>query len=226
MSVTFDTYCGLSCANCEFKTTHNCKGCIASNGSPFHGKCEIAECAKAGGKRFCGECEHIPCDILKKYSYDEQHGDNGARIEYCQRIKTELVSEARVGINPISYCGHHCDYCFLGQWCGGCRSDYNCCSYATLFGDSTCPNVKCAVQRNLNGCYECNDLLECKKGYYEKENEYVAKATALFIKKYSEKVYTSTLKRAIDDGVNYPKTFDETGSIEKALAILERYINN
>ncbi len=225
MAVTFDTYCGLSCAHCEFRTTHDCKGCIASNGNPFHGKCEVAECAKSRGKRFCGECEHIiSCDILKRYSYDEQHGDNGERIENCQKIKAQLVNEARVGINPIGYCGHHCDYCFMGQWCGGCRSSYNCCSYATLFEDASCPNAKCVIQRNLNGCYECDDLYECKKGYYEVEKEYIAKATALFIKKYGEKAYSATLKRAIEDGVNYPKTFDETGSIENALEILERYI--
>ena len=224
MSVVFDTYCGLSCVNCEYKTSHGCGGCIATEGNPFHGKCEVAECAKSRGKRFCGECESFPCDILNKYSFDSEHGDNGERIENCKKIKSQLVSEARLGTNPVSYCGHHCDYCFLGQWCGGCRSDYNCCSFAGVFADNQCPNVKCAKDKNLVGCYACEDLLDCHKGYYGKENEYIAKATALFIKKHGEDLYSKTLKSAVGKGLNYPKSFDETGSVQAALDLLESYM--
>lgn len=223
MKTTFDTYCGLSCAECKFKAEHQCNGCIMSEGNPFHGVCAVAACAKSRGKRFCGECEDIPCDLLKKYAYDEQHGDNGGRIENCQKIKASLVSDARIGINPVSFCGHHCDYCFLGQWCGGCRSDYNCCSFAGLYGDNKCPNVVCASGRNLTGCYECQDLLDCNKGYYGVENEYIAKATALFIQKYGEELYTTALKRAIAAGMEYPTDFDHAGSVEKALELLEKH---
>lgn len=138
--------------------------------------------------------------------------------------ENELVAKAREGLNPISVCGHHCDYCFLKLGCGGCRSDYNRCSFATLFEDKQCPNVKCAKQMHLNGCYECEELEVCNKGYYGRENEYIAKATALFISKYGEDCYTETLKRAIDDGADYPKTFDETGSVESALKLLEKFM--
>ncbi|MEG0741309.1 MAG: DUF3795 domain-containing protein [Clostridia bacterium] len=223
MSVGFDSYCGLSCADCQEKTVHGCHGCIASNGNPFHGKCEIAECAKARGKRFCGECEQIPCEALTRYSQDEQYGDHGARIARCNEIKAQLVREAREGLNPIGYCGHHCDYCFLGQWCGGCRSGYHCCALSTMYDDGVCPNVACAQGRGLDGCYECEDLLACKKGYYQKEDEYVAKATALFIRRHGSQEYTNALKRAINDGVQYPKMFDASGSVANALAILEKY---
>lgn len=224
MEDSFDSYCGLECAVCDFKNTHNCGGCVATKGHPFHGSCEIAECAKHKNKRFCGECENFPCEIIVRYSNDEEHGDNGARIERCKAIKSALVSEARKNINPVGYCGHHCDYCFLGQWCGGCRSEYNCCSFATLFNGGDCPNVSCANERGLTGCYLCDDLLSCKKGYYEKEDEYIAKATALFIKKHGEACYTKTLKNAIDSGVDYPKSFDNTGSVENAYKMLEDYL--
>jgi hypothetical protein len=219
-----NSFCGLDCSGCEFLINKTCNGCIASGGKPFHGKCDVADCALSKGKRFCGECEDFPCEVLKRYSYDKEHGDEGKRIERCQAIKNELVKTAREGINPIGYCGHHCDYCFFGQWCGGCRSDYNCCSYATLFEDKTCPNAKCVKEKKLNGCYECDELATCKKGYYSKENEYVAKATALFIRKYGEEVYSKTLKKAIEEGAKYPNTFDESGSEHEALKILEKYI--
>lgn len=226
MKEVMDTYCGLSCATCEYREENNCKGCINSEGKPFYGECEIAECASKKNIGFCGECADFPCDILKRYSYDEEHGDNpkGARIERCRNHKIALVKEAREGINPVSYCGHHCDYCFLGQFCGGCRSNYNCCSYATLFDDKVCPNVKCSKDKGLNGCFECSLLDECEKGYYSNKNEYVAKATAKFIKKYGLDFYSKTLKNAVEHKVNYPKDFDNTGSVEEALKLLETYM--
>lgn len=226
MSTKVDTYCGLTCENCEYKEKCNCGGCIATEGKPFHGGCEVAECAKKRKIRFCGECCDFPCELLKRYSFDKEQGDNGARIENCKRLKAALVKEAREGVDPISICGHHCDYCFMGQWCGGCRSNYNCCSYATIFPDGKCPNVSCSQEKGIDGCYECDELENCDKGYYGNENEYVAKATAMFIQKYGKDKYTVTLKNAIDHGTDYPKSFDATGSAINALALLESFISN
>lgn len=61
-------------------------------------------------------------------------------------------------------------------------------------------------------------------GYYSRENEYVAKATALFIRKYGKEWYTVTLRRVMESDTNYPKSFDEEGSVEKALCLLESFI--
>ena len=226
MEDAFDSYCGLSCAQCSFKEPHHCGGCIATKGRPFHGSCEVAQCAAKRGKRFCGECESFPCEVLVRYSNDKVHGDDGARIENCKAIKTAMVKEARKDLQPIGYCGHHCDYCFLGEWCGGCRSEYNCCSYATLFESGSCPNVSCAKERGLDACYACRDLASCTKGYYERENsnEYIAKATALFIHKHGEAPYTAALQHAIASGLNYPRDFDRTGSVESALVLLESFL--
>ncbi|HEX2954765.1 MAG TPA: DUF3795 domain-containing protein, partial [Bacillota bacterium] len=175
MKTVIDTYCGLSCAECDMKEKNQCNGCIATEGHPFHGGCEIAECVKKKNLQFCGECEHLPCEIISRYSNDEEHGDHpkGARIERCKSLKAALVKEAREGINPVSYCGFHCDFCFFKEWCGGCRSDYNCCSFATISEDKICPNVKCAKDKGLNGCYECNELTDCVKGFYSRSNEYL-----------------------------------------------------
>ncbi|HEX2954384.1 MAG TPA: hypothetical protein VHR47_10425, partial [Bacillota bacterium] len=94
------------------------------------------------------------------------------------------------------------------------------CSFATISEDKICPNVKCAKDKGLNGCYECNELTDCVKGFYSRSNEYLAKAAALFIKKHGEDYYTNALSKAIADGVK----FDESGSVEQALNILEKYI--
>jgi hypothetical protein len=186
-------------------------------------KLQIAQFQK--NKRFCGECEDFPCEILKEYSFDKEHGDNGARIEYCKVLKAEMVKKAREGVNPIGFCGLNCDYCLLAQWCGWCRSGYNYCSFKTSFEDNICPNVKCAEENNLNGCYECKKLEDCKIGYYSKENEFIAKATALFIQKHGEECLSKALKKAVNAGNNYPKTFEKTGSVEGVIKLLEEYLN-
>ena len=84
-----------------------------------------------------------------------------------------------------------------------------------------CPNVKCAKERNLAGCYECANLYDCKKGYYGKENEYLAKAAAIFIGKYGIEDYTKALKNSTSAGYG-AKEFDSTGSVDNAVALLER----
>lgn len=222
MDKRIESYCGIKCAECEYFA--DCGGCIGKNGDMAWGNCPVAKCAISRSRRFCGECGDIPCETLKGFAYDKEHGDNGARIENCNAIKAALVAEARVGINPVSVCGHHCDYCFLGQWCGGCRSNYNCCSYATISEGGVCANVKCADEKGYDGCWQCAELDGCTKGYYEKTDEYIAKATAKFIGKHGQECYTATLKKAIDSGEKYAASFDEKGSIEGALALLEKYL--
>lgn len=224
------SYCGLDCEQCEHRKQFNCTGCIASDGQSFcfskgDTKCEIAFCVKNKGIQFCGECGDFPCEILKQYSFDKEHGDDGIRIENCRTLKKELVADARAGIDPVSICGHHCDFCFLGEWCGSCRSTYNCCSYATLFEDKRCPNVVCSDQKRLDGCYACPELESCEKGFYGLKDQYAAKATALFIKKYGNAMYTETLKKAIEQGLKYADSLDAAGSAPAALELLEKYIS-
>ena len=218
-----DSYCGLDCSACELRESAHCGGCVATQGHPFHGACEIAACAVERRREFCGECADFPCERLKAFAFDPTHGDNGRRIERCKALKTEKVRAARDGVDPVSVCGHHCDYCFMAEWCGGCRSDYSCCSFATLFDDGQCPNVSCAAARGLDGCCDCADLPKCAKGYYGQRGEYVAKATALFVHRHGKAAYTRALASAVADGLNYPKSFDGEGSVEAALALLERY---
>lgn len=180
---TIDSYCGLSCAECTYRETKHCGGCIATGGKPFHGSCEVAACAMEKKRGFCGECGEFACELLKSYSNDETHGDTpkGARIQRCMEIKGALLQEARKGTDPQGACGHHCHHCFLGQWCGGCRSVYPNCSFATLFEDGKCPNLTCSAGKGLDGCYGCEELAGCGKGYYGAGDGYTAKGAALFI---------------------------------------------
>ena len=113
------------------------------------------------------------------------------RMERGGSWKAEIVSAARKNVDMIAICGFSCNHCFLGQWCGGCRSVFCCCSYGTLFPGDKCPNVKCCEEKMLDGCYECPQLETCTVGFYTPENDGAAacKAQALFIRKYGKEAF-------------------------------------
>jgi hypothetical protein len=109
-----------------------------------------------------------------------------------EKCLSDLIYEARASMkNPISYCGHHCSFCSY-KLCGGCRSEYVGNSFKKACGGN-CPNIICAQEKGLIGCYYCDDLIDCQIGFYSKANEYTAKAAALFIKKHGEKCFTKIL---------------------------------
>lgn len=112
-------------------------------------------------------------------------------IEAAQRIKNKLCKLARKGVDPIACCGFSCNHCFLGQWCGSCRTEYNTCSFATCFPDRKCPNVSCCREKGLDGCYECEELETCEKGFYIPGNDgaQAAKAQAMFLRNHSKKEF-------------------------------------
>lgn len=222
--IKITTYCGLDCDNCELKKKCNCGGCVSTEGKPFHGECEVAKCCISRGRQFCGDCWEYPCKKLKSFSYDSEHGDNGERLKNCDRIKANLVACAREGLEPIAYCGFSCNHCFLGKWCGSCRSDYNLCSFASLFPDGICPNVKCCKENNFEGCWECEKLSECENGFYKDENDgsKACKAQAIFIKKYGKAKYTEICTKFHEINSDMKKVQEVlNGSVEEGLKILE-----
>lgn len=118
-------------------------------------------------------------------------------IEAMRRIKNRLCREARKGVDPVAYCGLSCNHCFLGEWCGSCRTAYNACSFATLSPDGQCPNAKCCGEKGIDGCYECDGLEACEKGFYIPSNDGAgaAKAQSLYIRKHGKKAFLKALDR-------------------------------
>ncbi len=116
-------------------------------------------------------------------------------IEAMCRIKNKLCRMARKGVDPAAYCGLSCDHCFLKDWCGGCRTAYNTCSYATCSPGGVCPNAVCCKGEGLDGCWECAFLPGCRKGFYETPDVNAVKAMALFIRKHGKKELAAVLDR-------------------------------
>lgn len=148
-------------------------------------------------------------------------------IEAMQRIKNRLCKIARKGVDPIAYCGFSCNHCFLGQWCGSCRTEYNACSFATCFPGKKCPNVACCKENGYDGCFDCEKLEGCEKGFYTPKNDgaNAAKAQAMFIKKHGKKAFLKVHDR-LHEQHDFAKTQEILGQdLYEGLAILERAYN-
>ena len=151
--------------------------------------------------------------------------DEAEKSRLCEiggRRKAEIVKRAREHTEAISYCGLSCDHCFLGEWCGGCRSVFSCCSFGTLHEKGKCPNIVCCEEKGIDGCYECGELDNCAKGFYQNGSDgKAAKAQALFIRKNGKE----KLLRACDklnEVYDFKKAQELLGAdVETGLKILE-----
>ena len=144
-------------------------------------------------------------------------------IEAMQRIKNRLCKIARKGVDPVAICGLSCNHCFLGEWCGGCRTEYNTCSFATCSEGWICPNVKCCNEKNIDACYECNELENCEKGFFIPSNDgaIAAKAQSLYIRKYGKKEFLKVMT-GLHEKYDFEKAQEILGQdLEDAFRVLE-----
>ena len=144
-------------------------------------------------------------------------------IEAMRRIKNKLCKTARKGVDLVACCGLSCNHCFLAQWCGSCRTIYNTCSYATVSPEGICPNVKCCKEKGIEGCYECDSLESCEKGFYTPSNDgaNAAKAQALYIRKHGKKEFLKAHDR-LHQEFDFAKTQEILGQdFHEGLRILE-----
>ena len=138
----------------------------------------------------------------------------------------EKAEEARKGINPIGVCGLYCDCCSIKLKCNGCRGDNSFSLAGLKEHNGICPNVKCAKEKGLTGCWECNDILVCKKGFYARKRVSFAKASVLFIKKYGEKSFLKTVNYifSIDEETGHYFLSPQYGNINSKFELLEKYL--
>ena len=144
-------------------------------------------------------------------------------IEAMQRIKNRLCKLARKGVDPIAYCGFSCNHCFLSAWCGSCRTAYNTCSFATISPDGKCPNAVCCQEKGIDGCYACDQLETCEKGFYIPSNDgaNAARAQAMYIRKHGKKAYLKAHDR-LHEKYDFKKTQEILGQDwREGLRILE-----
>ena len=150
--------------------------------------------------------------------------DKTRRLENGAKWKGQIVKDAKEGTDMVAYCGFYCNNCFLGEWCGGCRSAFCCCSYGSLFAKGICPNVLCCQEKSIDGCYECDELQNCTKGFYGSDNSDASacKAQGMFIKKYGKDKFIRVHDNLFKEYEDKKAMQEALGkSVEEGLKILE-----
>lgn len=125
--------------------------------------------------------------------------------------------------SKIARCGLHCGYCFFTQ-CKGCGLDEGFCSFASSQPDKKCPNVECSLSKGLEGCFACQELPQCHKGFFADEGQ-IAHASSLFIAAHGKKDLEKAIKNMIGDGLNYNKFLVDLGDDSARLSKLEEYLS-
>ena len=144
-------------------------------------------------------------------------------IEAMRRIKNKLCKLARKGMDPVAYCGFSCNHCFLSEWCGSCRTAYHTCSFATVSPDGKCPNAVCCQEKGIDGCYECDRLETCKKGFYTPSNDgaNAARAQAMYIRNHGKQAFLKMHDR-LHEKYDFSKAQEILGQdLQEALRILK-----
>ena len=169
-------------------------------------------------KDVSGEDSRVYRKLLQTDGEDRQR-----RMEQGDSRKNEIVTAAKKDLDMTAFCGFSCKHCFLGQWCGGCRSVFCCCSYGTLYPGGKCPNVSCCAEKGLDGCWECGALAVCETGFYTPGNDGAAacKAQALFIRSHGKQALFRVHDK-LHETYDFQKTQEILGaSVEEGLKILE-----
>ena len=77
------------------------------------------------------------------------------------------------------------------------------------------------MEKGIDGCYECESLAECKKGFYEYDDVNAIKAMALFIHKYGKKELLKTVDQ-LHKEYNFEKIQEVLGNdLNEGFKILE-----
>ena len=128
----------------------------------------------------------------------------------------------KAGVDPIAYCGLSCSHCFLRAQCGSCRTEQSTCSFAASCPGGICTNVACCKERGLDGCYECEELIDCQKGFYGIGNDGSAiKTLALFIRRNGKKELLTVMDH-LHEKYKFQKIQEIIGyNREEGLRILE-----
>lgn len=150
--------------------------------------------------------------------------DKDRRYENGAKWKAEIVSAARTDVDMVAYCGFSCNHCFLGEWCGGCRSVFSCCSYGAFCHTGKCPNIECCREKGIDGCYECGELDACTKGFYQPDNDgaNACKAQAMFIRKYGKEKFFQVHDK-LHETYSFEKTQEILGQdVQEGFKILEK----
>lgn len=123
-------------------------------------------------------------------------------------------------VDNIGYCGLLCKLCHLAEDCNGCKSKNNRCQrYLSAAG---CYQYNCCRERNLNGCWECDDF-NCGKDMFSDAHDVRLRAFVRFIKEEGlEKLAEYVIENEkIGIKYGYQKDYDGLATEEDVIKLLK-----
>jgi hypothetical protein len=84
-----ESRCGVLCRACHYREPLHCDGCIAIVKPVWGDRCPVKSCCEDKQYAHCGLCPEFPCDLLKRFAYDKEQGDDGKRIAQCALWRVE-----------------------------------------------------------------------------------------------------------------------------------------
>ena len=113
----------------------------------------------------------------------------------------------------IARCGLACCLCNQSDTCKGCDAD-------TCSGVAWCENRRCSKEKEVAGCYACEE--ECSKGLLAKLKP---NAFRLFIKRYGMEKLLDCLEANEKKGIVYHREgimgdYDEFEDVEQVIAFI------
>ena len=121
----------------------------------------------------------------------------------------------------IARCGLACCLCSENTTCKGCRRE----GYLELSwckDADWCEVRRCGIDRNLNGCYECEPA-ECRKGFLAEKIK--PRAFSEFARRYGVEELLDCLERNEQTGIVYHREgvmgdYDEFDDVEELITFI------
>lgn len=116
----------------------------------------------------------------------------------------------------IARCGLACCLCSENDKCEGCSNDYS-------YIHSWCENFVCSIDKNIEGCYLCNNIM-CREGMFKEKIKPLAFCE--FIRRYGKDELMNCLERNEKKGVVYHRSgiigdYDDFDDIEKLISFIK-----
>ncbi|MBE6049916.1 MAG: DUF3795 domain-containing protein [Clostridium sp.] len=114
----------------------------------------------------------------------------------------------------IARCGLACCLCNQNDHCLGCHSD-------SCADKDWCENRKCSINKNIEGCYDCNE--KCNKGILSKIKPLAFK---LFIQRYGLDKLLDCLERNEKNNIIYHRDgiigdYDNFDNVEDVISLIK-----
>lgn len=121
----------------------------------------------------------------------------------------------------VAYCGLVCKLCHLADECDGCKNTASKCANHSQHWEG-CFHRKCCIDKNINGCWECDDF-PCNKEMFDTDTHDIkVRACVRCIREDGMEKFIDYIIKNERNGIrySYQKDYDFMKNEEEVLHLL------